>query len=144
MPLNINMPEAHKTLYKAIGDAAGILIAPKAKHYPNVDPEPGSENLLPRMEIMRMEGSQPLTDLAGNVYHEEGLVRVSIIGEAGWGEGPLEAVARQVADALDPPKSMAIPGGGQILINDRPQVRPGFFNDGRWVVRIHVEYMATT
>ena len=80
--------EARRTLYEAISAAVGVLVPASAQAFPGVAVDTGT---LPRLEVVHVSARHPTMDLKGNVYAEEGVVQVFVVGQKGNGTATLPA-----------------------------------------------------
>ena len=135
----LDVLEARQTLYDAISAAAGILIPANAQVFPG-----GSINTktLPRLEVVQVSSQHPVRDLKGNIYSEDGVVQIFVVGEKGNGEAMTMAVAQTIANAMPVATKYSIAGGGVVELRDHPNIRPGYADDTSWRVPIELQYLA--
>lgn len=132
--------EARRTLYDAISTAVSALVPAGAQAFPGIAV---ATTVLPRIEVVQVAASHPVRDLKGNVYTEDGVMQVFVVGEKGNGEAAIMAIAQIIADNIAVGTIYNITGGGRIYIRNHPNIRPGYADDTSWRVPVEIEYLAT-
>lgn len=135
----LDILEARQTVYDAISAAVGILIPQAAQAFPGVAI---NSQALPRLEVVHVSARHPVRDLKGNIYTEDGVIQVFVVGPKGNGEAAVMAVAQAIANAMTAGTVYSMTGGGSVQMSDHPSIRPGYADDTSWRVPVELQYLA--